>query len=94
MFGAQKDLRMPAGKPAPAFVDPAERAVSLAKRTFAYRYTPVLGGMLRVLVDGRYIGVIRDQEHGFQFAPERGKPSQILPTADAVKQLIEGGEAV
>lgn len=48
--------------------------------------------VLKVVLDGRWVGDIRKAPGGFQYCPKSGERGAIRPTVPAVKREIEGSD--
>lgn len=59
-----------------------------------FKYTETLDGVIRVRLDGKFIGEIREVETGFQYWPQGLKkhadPFDVFPEVSGVKTTIEG----
>ena len=45
--------------------------------------------IIRVLLDGRWVGVIKEAPGGFRYVPKRGEGGAVYPTLRAVKASLE-----
>ena len=53
-------------------------------------YVALPSGSQRVYLDGRHVGTIRNEKHGFAYYPVGARtPGETLPTINMVKATLE-----
>lgn len=57
--------------------------------TIAYKTTTANGGMIRVTLDGRSVGLIRPHGAGYHYKPNGGLAGDTFATIAEVKKSLE-----